>query len=84
MEQTQMEAGKIYFLDYDGTQIVGRFLSDETTQYIFFDLLHYWNGFESFRMNKPYCVHTGVKNIRPASDAEKMNLVRFEIEHNCI
>lgn len=84
MEHIKMEAGKIYFLDYGGIKIVGRYLKDETTQYIFYDLLHYWNGYESFRQNKPYCVHTGIENIRPASDAEKMNLVRFEIEHNCI
>ena len=80
-----MEVGKIYFLDYGGNnQIVGRFLEDTTTQYIFFDLLHYWNGFETFKQNKPYCVHIGIENMREASKSEKMNLVRFELEHNCI
>tara|TARA_R110000737_G_scaffold245838_1_gene256366 strand:- start:2530 stop:2784 length:255 start_codon:yes stop_codon:yes gene_type:complete len=84
MEKIEMEVGKIYFLDYEGVEIVGRFLKNETTQYIFFDFLHYWSGYEAFRQNKPYCIYSGIKNIRPASDAEKMNLVRFEIEHNCI
>lgn len=85
MEKIEMKVGKIYFLDYGGnTQIVGRFLEDTTTQYIFFDLLHYWNGFETFKKNKPYCVHSGIENMREASKSEKMNLVRFELEHNCI
>ena len=79
-----MEVGKIYFIDYGGTTVVGRFLKSEITSYHFFDYLHYWNGFEQFHKNKPYCVHTGIKEIRRASDAEKMNLVRFELEHDCI
>ena len=85
MEKIKMEIGKIYFLDYGGnTQIVGRFLKEDTTQYIFFDLLHYWNGFESFRYNNPYCVRGWLENMREASKSEKMNLIRFEIENNCI
>lgn len=80
----EMELGKIYFVDYGGTQIVGRFLENLHTEYLFFDLLHYWNGFESFKKNKPYCVHSGIQEIREASDSEKMNLIRFEIEHKCI
>ena len=80
----EMEIGKIYFLDYGGTTIIGRFLKNETTNYVFFDYLHYWSGYEGFKKNKPYCVHSGIVDIRPASDAEKMSLVRFEIEHNCI
>jgi hypothetical protein len=85
MDKIEMELGKIYSLDYGGnTQIVGRFLEDTTTQYIFFDLLHCWNGFKTFRGKNPYCVHSGIENIREASKSEKMNLVRFELEHNCI
>ena len=85
MDKVEMQQGKIYYLDYGGnTQIIGRFKNDETTRYVFFDLLHYWNGFESFRQNEPYCIHNGIENIRCASDSEKMNLVRFEIEYNCI
>lgn len=80
-----MEQGKIYFISYGGnTQIVGRFKESDTTQHIFYDLLHYWNGFESFRQNNPYCVYSGIDEIREASKAEKMSLIRFELENNCI
>lgn len=85
MEKIKLEQGKIYFLSYGGnTQIVGRFKEDTMTEYVFYDLLHYWNGFESFRKKTDRCVHTGVEEIRPASQSEKMNLIRFELEHDCI
>lgn len=81
----KMELGKIYYLDYgSNNQIVGRYLNDDGSQYIFFDLLHYWNGYETFQQNKPYCVRNGVEDMREASKSEKMNLIRFEIEHDCI
>lgn len=80
----ELENGKIYFIDYGGTSIIGRFKFDGTTNYTFYDYLHYWNGYETFYKNSPYCVRSGIKEIRAASDSEKMNLVRFEIEHNCI
>lgn len=81
-----MEQGKIYYLDYGGnTQIVGRFKEDSTTQYFFYDLLHYWNGYESFRKGpNEYCIHTGVENIRRASKSEIHNLVKHEIDNDCI
>lgn len=84
MNDFKMEVGKMYFIDYGGTQIIGRFLKDETTQYIFSDLLHYWNTSENFQKNNPYCVHTGIMTIREASKAEKLMLFSFEIEHNLV
>lgn len=76
--------GKIYFIDYGGVQIVGRFFLEGITNITFYNNLHYWNGYENFRMNKPYCVKSGIKEIREATKPEKYNLIRFEIENNCI
>lgn len=84
-ELLQMEQGKIYYLDYgSNTQIIGRFKDSDFMNHNFYDLLHYWNGYESFRKGAQYCVKSGLENIRPASQSEKMNLIRFEIEHDCI
>ncbi len=80
----ELEQGKIYFIDFDGVQIVGRFFLESTTNYTFYDYLHYWNGYESFKSNKPYCVKHGIKEIRRATMPEKQNLLRFELEHDCI
>lgn len=85
-QRIQMEQGKIYFLSYGGnTQIVGRYSHDGTTEYHFYDLLHYWNGFESFRQGAGcYCVHNGISEMRRASKAEIHSLVKHEIENDCI
>ena len=81
----KLEQGKIYYISYGGnTEIIGRFKEDDTTQYIFFDMLHYWNGFEKFQMRLAYCVHSGIETIRRATQSEIMNLVRFEIDNDCI
>lgn len=83
--ENQMEQGKIYFISYGGnTQIVGRFKETKITDHFFYDLLHYWNGYESFRKSKQPCCKTGITEIRPASQAEKMSLIRFELENDCI
>ena len=83
--EIEMEQGKIYFVSYGGnTQIIGRFKQTDICDHIFYDVLHYWNGFESFRKNSQPCVKNGIEEIRPASQSEKMNLIRFELEHNCI
>lgn len=85
MEKPELTQGKIYHISYGGnTQIVGRFQEEDCTELIFYDLLHYWNGFESFRKTKQRCVKSGIEEIRYASQSEKMNLIRFELEHNCI
>ena len=83
MKET-FEQGKIYHLDYGGVEILGRLKEVEFMDYIFYDLLHYWNGYESFRYNNERCVKSGIKEIRRATQAEKMALIRFELEHNCI
>ena len=85
MEEIPLEQGKIYHVSYGGnTQVLGRFKESEFMDHIFYDLLHYWNGYESFRKDNQRCVKSGIEEIRPATQAEKMSLIRFEIEHNCI
>lgn len=60
-EDLILEHGKIYYLDYgSNTQIVGRYSHSDDTQYRFYDLLHYWNGYESFRHSGQYCVKAGL------------------------
>lgn len=81
----ELEQGKIYFLSYGGnTQVVGRFKETKTTEHVFYDVLHYWNGYETFRKSNQPCVKNGIEIIREASQSEKMSLIRFELEHNCI
>jgi hypothetical protein len=83
----KLEQGKIYYLDYGtNTQIVGRYKHTEGTAHHFYDLLHYWNGYETFRHASPACVTNinGIENLRRASKAEIHNLVKNEIEHGCI
>jgi hypothetical protein len=83
--KTEMQQGKIYFLSYGGnTQIIGRFSHSDITKYYFYALLHYWNGFETFRHFDEYCIHTGITEIRPASKAEKHSLLAKEIEYETI
>jgi hypothetical protein len=85
LKTEELEQGKIYYLDYgSNTQIVGRYKDTDTTQYNFYDLLHYWNGYESFRKGNQYCVKSGIENIRKASKSEIHNLVKHEIENDCI
>lgn len=84
-ENEKLEKGKIYYLDYgSNTQIVGRYKESDTTNHIFYDLLHYWNGYETFRPKEDYCCKNGIENIRRASKSEIHNLIKFEIENDCI
>lgn len=79
-----LEQGKIYHFDFGGnTQIVGRYKDSDTCNYNFYDLLHYWNGYERFISND-YCAASSVTKIRRASKPEIHNLVRHEIENGCI
>ncbi len=84
----KMIMGKIYHLDYGGnTQIVGRYKETDATNHYFFDLLHYWNGIEQFKGRNEhfqYCVLNGIEAIRRASKAEIHNLVKHEIENDCL
>jgi hypothetical protein len=85
LKTEELEQGKIYYLDYNSNvQIVGRYKDSDATNHYFYDLCHYWNDSEMFRFNKEYCVKSGIENLRRASKAEIYNLVRNEIENNCL
>ena len=80
-----MEQGKIYFISYGGTEIVGRYKCDEGSNYLFYDYLHQWAGFETFRYCEGlYSVKSGVIEIREATQTEKWALLKKSIEHNTI
>lgn len=80
-----MVAGKIYYLNYGGTEIVGRFISEDATNYYFNEYLHQWAGRESFRHgNNNYCIKAGLQEIREATQTEKQALLRKAIEYNTI
>lgn len=79
----RMEPGKAYYIDYGGTQVIGRYISSDTTQHYFHGYLHYWAGHENFK-TMGYCVKSGIQSIRRASPAEIHNLVRFEIDNGTI
>ena len=84
-EKLVLQIGKIYYLDYgNNTQIVGRFEYEDDSKYYFYDILHYWNGYESFRHTDQYCVKSGIENIRRSSKSEIHNLIKHEIENDCI
>lgn len=85
LKTEELIQGKIYFLDYgSNTQILGRYKDSDFSNHNFYDLLHYWNGYETFRNGKQYCVKSGIEQLREATKPEKHCLVRFEIENNCI
>ena len=85
LKTEDLEQGKIYYLDYgSNTQIVGRYKSSDVCNHFVYDLLHYWNGYETFRKGNQYCVTSGIENLRRASKAEIHNLVKNEIENDCI
>ncbi len=85
MEIKDMIPGAIYFLDYGGnTQIIGRFVELELCDIIMQDVVHYWNGFETFREGKQPCIKSGLNEIRRATKPEKHTLIRFQIEKNTI
>jgi hypothetical protein len=85
LKTEELEQGKIYYLDYgNNTQIIGRYKNSDVCEHFFYDLLHYWNGYENFRKGNQYCVKSGIENLRRASKAEIYNLVKFEIENDCL
>lgn len=85
MKEEDLEQGKIYSFEYgSNTQLIGRYRDSDSCNYFFYDLLHYWNGYEIFRQNNQYCVKSGVENIRRASKCEIYNLFKYEIENDCI
>ena len=85
LNEKEMIQGKIYYLNYgSNTQIVGRYKDSDFANHNFYDLLHYWNGYETFRSGSQYCVKSGIEELREATKPEKHTLLRFEIENNCI
>jgi hypothetical protein len=84
MSKVKMEPGKIYFISYGGTEIVGRYKGEDgVTMHLFYDHLHQWNGYENF-YREGYCVHTGIVEIREATQTEKQALLRHSIANNTI
>lgn len=75
----EMQAGKIYFIRFSGTEIVGRYKESDNMHHHFFSHLHYWNGFEQYR-TEGYIVLGGIEEIREATQPEKCNLFRHELE----
>jgi hypothetical protein len=95
MSDTTMINGLIYFISFGpSTQIVVRYSHSDACYHYFFEVLHYWNGYETFRpshkrndLDQPIdenCVRGGIEEIRPASLAEKRTLLNKAIEHNTI
>jgi hypothetical protein len=81
----EMQAGKIYFLKYGGTEIVGRFKEEDVCNYYWYDYLHQWAGYETFRQCAGlHSVKHGVDEMREATQTEKQALLRKSIEHNSI
>ena len=78
-ELIEMQIGKIYFIRFSGVELVCRYKSSECTAHHFFSHLHYWNGYEDYH-NGGYCTKTGIEEIREATQSEKFNLFRFEVE----
>lgn len=81
----EMKPGRIYHIDYGGTELIVRYKGNSTCNYMLFDYLHYWQGYENFHSGEnQYCVKSGVKLIREATVCEKQTLVRYEIANDCI
>jgi hypothetical protein len=83
--KVKMEVGKIYYLSFGGTEIVGRYKGDEVCHHLFYDYLHQWAGYETYRYgDKLYTVKHGIEEIREATQTEKQALLRKSIEFNTI
>jgi len=82
-EKKELSEGKIYHIDYGNSEVVGRYKNTENDRHNFYDLLHYWDGHEVFRANND-CKIAGIKNMRRASKSEIHNLLRYEINNDCI
>lgn len=84
IEFDKLEQGKIYFIAYgENTQVLARFKEIELRNLVFFDHLHYWNGFESFRKGG-HSVMSGITELRRATKPEIHAIVRHEIDNGCL
>lgn len=78
-----MEQGKIYYISFGSTEIIGRYKGSDTCNHLFNAYLHYWAGHENFHKDS-YTVKHGIETIRRATAAEKHLLLRFEIAESTI
>lgn len=77
----KMEIGNMYYIRYiGGTELIVRYLNSNATQHNFFTHIHYWNGYEKYRRNG-WSLKSGIEEIRRATQPEKHNLFRNEIEN---
>lgn len=84
MSKIEMQVGKIYYISFGGTEIVGRYKGEDTCHFLFYDYLHQWAGYETFHSNGAYTVRTGITEIREATKTEKQALLRHSIANNTI
>ena len=76
----EMKIGKIYYIKYiGGTELIVRYLESTTTEHKFFAHLHYWSGYERYH-GRGYSLKAGIEQIRRATQPEKHNLFRNEVE----
>lgn len=78
-ELLKMEVGKIYHISFGSAELIARYKSSDTCNHFTFSGLYYWSGFENYKPNG-HCVKAGIEAIRPATNCEKFNLFRFEVE----
>lgn len=80
MENNQeMEMGKIYFISFGAnTQLVVRYKCSDTTNHHFFDSIHYWNGFETYRKSicqqANYCLKSGIEGQHFPKNTQSLSL----------
>lgn len=79
-----MQPGKIYFLSFAGTEVVGRYKGEDVCNYFFHDYLHQWAGHETFHGQAAYTVKHGITEMREATQTEKQALLRHSIANNTI
>jgi hypothetical protein len=84
-EKERMVPGRIYYGECSpNIKIVGRFLRETITQYIFSDYIQYRDTEEHFSERDIFFVRGDIETLREANYSEKMSLVKYEINHNCI
>ena len=84
-EPITMQPGHIYSITFCASvQLIVRYKSSNEIEHTFFPCIHYWNGHRSDEGNNPYCVKSGIEDIRPATLCEKHTLFQYETEQNIL
>jgi hypothetical protein len=84
-KKIKMQPGKIYYVNYGGMEIVGRYKDTDVCNHLWYDYLKNWSGFESYYYNNNlYTVKHGITEIREATMTEKQALLRKSLEYNTI